>query len=302
MQKITVLLLFVALFCTACGQTSTAPQEPPHEPKTSIAEQLSSVQETEPTTEDHVLLSLEASLADGRTLTLDAVGKKLNEYHYGVREVLVYEGDTLLQSVSVREAIEAEWGEGMAEEFYDYTECWSPEESMETLDLNFDGNTDFGLFGWAPNNTIPYYYWQWDGERYQYACTLQGAEVHPEAGEVFSTYKGGWGGAIYQSDYYRPDEDGTLYLVRQERECAGFPNLDANRGCAIETWVPREGTVIRPRPAEQKEEDFVLIRREMPVYEVNSDNTVSYFTEVWETRNGQLQMVSRDEYVSGLNP
>ena len=299
MQKITVLLLFVALFCTACGQTSTAPQEPPHEPKTSIAEQLSSVQETEPTTEDHVLLSLEASLADGRTLTLDAVGKKLNEYHYGVREVLVYEGDTLLQSVSVREAIEAEWGEGMAD---DYTECWSPEASMETLDLNFDGNTDFGLFGWAPNNTIPYYYWQWDGERYQYACTLQGAEVHPETGEVFSTYKGGWGGAIYQSDYYRPDEDGTLYLVRQERECAGFPNLDANRGCAIETWVPREGTVIRPRPAEQKEEDFVLIRREMPVYEVNSDNTVSYFTEVWETRNGQLQMVSRDEYVSGLNP
>ena len=171
---------------------------------------------------------------------------------------------------------------------------------MEVLDLNLDGNADFGLFGWAVNNTIPYYYWQWDGERYQYACTLQGAEVCPETGEVFSTYKGGWGGAIYQSDYYRPDEDGTLYLVRQERECAGFPNLDANRGCAIETWVPREGTVIRP--AEQKEEDFVLIRREIPVYEVNSDNTVSHFTEVWETRNGQLQMISRDEYVSGPNP
>ena len=238
-------------------------------------------------------------MADGRILTLDAVGKELNEYHYGVREVLVYDGDTLLQTVSVREAIEAEWGAVMAD---DYTECWSPEVSIETLDLNFDGNTDFGLFGWAVNNTIPYYYWQWDGERYQYACTLQGAEVHPEAEEVFSTYKGGWGGAIYQSDYYRPDGDGTLYLIRQERECAGFPNLDANRGCAIETWVPREGTVIRPRPAEQKEEDFVLIRREIPVYEVNSDNTVSHFTEIWETRNGQLQMVSREEYVSGMNP
>ncbi|MDE7247613.1 MAG: hypothetical protein K2N43_06970, partial [Lachnospiraceae bacterium] len=162
---------------------------------------------------------------------------------------------------------------------------------------NFDGNMDFGLFGWPPNNTIPYHYWQWDGEQYQYACTLQGAEVHPETGEVSSTYKGGWGGAQYQWDYYRPDGDGTLYLVRQERHCTDFLNLDVNRGFAIETWIPREGVVIRPRPAERNEDDLVLIRREIPVYEVQADNTVSHFTELWEWKDGQIQLTSREEYV-----
>ena len=246
-----------------------------------------------PGSENRVLLSLEAPLADGRTLTLDAVGKDLNEYNCSVREVLVYDGDTLLQTVSVREVTEEVW----AEEFYGYTECWSPEAVMETLDLNFDGNTDFGLFGWIANNTIPYYYWQWNGEQYQYSCTLQGAEVHPETGEVSSEYKWGWGGAVYQRDYYRPDGDGYLYLVRQERERIDFPNWDGDRGSAIETWVPREGAVIRPGGAEQNEEDFVLIRREIPVYEINSDNTVSCFTEIWELKDGQMQMTSRDKYI-----
>ncbi len=46
---------------------------------------------------------------------------------------------------------------------------------MEAVDLNFGGNMDFGLFGWTPHNTIPYYYWTWDAdaEKYKYARTLQ---------------------------------------------------------------------------------------------------------------------------------
>lgn len=285
-----LILMFSA--CVLCGNLVSCQEAEP-----GVVEQTPPVQETELPTEDHVLLSLEAPLADGRTLTLDAVGKELNEYSCGVREVLVYDGDTLLQTVSVREVTEEVWSKGMAEEFYGYTECWSPDAVMETLDLNFDGNTDFGLFGWVANNTIPYYYWQWDGEQYQYSCTLQGAEVHPEAGEVSSEYKGGWGGAIYQRDYYRLDGDGSLYLVRQERERIDFPNWDGDRGSAIETWVPREGAVIRPGGAEQNEGDFVLIRREIPVYEINSDNTASHFTEIWELKDGRLQMTSRDPYI-----
>lgn len=243
---------------------------------------------------------LEAPLADGRTLTLEAFGKRTDEYNWGIREVRVYNGADLLQTILAREAIELEWiyGDGvLAEDFYNYTQCWSPEKTMEAIDLNFDGNTDFGLFGWVPNNTIPYYYWQWDGERYQFACTLRDAEVHPEAGEVSSEYKVGYDGVQYQRDYYRPDDGGTLYLIRQERECSDFENLDYDRGCALETWVPQEGTVIRPRPAEQNGEDkLVLIRREIPVYEVHADNTVSHFTEIWELQDGHLQMTSRDEY------
>ena len=243
-------------------------------------------------------MTLEASLADGRTLMLEAFGKQINEYSWGVREVRVYDGQDLLQTVFARESIELEWNYGdggLVESFYDYTECWSPEETMEVLDLNFDGNTDFGLLGWSPNNTIPYYYWQWDGEQYQFACTLQGTKVHPETREVSSGYKVDWDGILYQWDYYQPDDEGNLYLVRQERECYDFPNLD--RGWALETWVPQEDVVIRPRPAEQDEDKLVLIRREIPVYEVHPDNTVSHFTEIWELRDGHLQMTSRDEYV-----
>lgn len=296
MKKVTLLLFLVVLLCTACSQASTILEEPPLGSVPDITEQAQAV----PETEDHILLTLEAPLADGRTLTLEAFGKQTDEYSCGVREVRVYDGADLLQTVSAREAIELEWefGDGvLAEDFYDYTVCWSPKKTMEVLDLNFDGNTDFGLFGWVPNNTIPYYYWQWDGEQYQFACTIQGVEVHPEIGEVSSEYKVGSGGVQYQRDYYRPDGEGNLYLVRQERECSDFPNLDYDRGCAMETWVPREGAVIRPRPAEQNEDQLLLIRREIPVYEVQADNTVAHFTETWELRDGCLQMTSRDEYV-----
>lgn len=292
MRKVLSLLL-VLLLCTACAQTPAA--ESLREPKGGTAEEPEPV----PETTDHVLLTLEAPLADGRTLTLEAVGRVLDEYSCGVREVRVYDSDTLLQTVSVREVIEEVWsfGDGvLVEDFYDYTKCWKPEGSMEALDLNFDRNTDFGLFGWPANNTIPYYYWIWDtdAEQYRYAFTLQGVEVHPEAGEISSEYKDGVDGIYYRRDYYRPDETGALCLVRQEREVTGIPNLDYDRGCALETWVPREGALIRPE--EQDEADLVLIRREIPVYEVHDDNTASHFTEIWELTDGELQMTSREEF------
>lgn len=47
----------------------------------------------------------------------------------------------------------------------------------------------------------------------------------------------------------------------------------------------------------QDEDILVLVRREIPVYEVHEDNTVSHFTEIWELSDGHLQMTSRDEYI-----
>ena len=208
------------MLCTACSQTPAIPEEPPLESASDAAEQAPAF----PETEDHILLTLEAPLADGRTLLLEAVGKRVDEYNFGVREVRVYDGEELIQTVLSREAIETEWGPDMPEEFYDYTECWSPEESMEVLDLNFDGSTDFGLFGWTANNTIPYYYWIWDPEteQYQYAFTLQGAEADPETGELTSEYKSGSAGSQWITEVYRPDEDGALYLQRVERDTCDF--------------------------------------------------------------------------------
>ncbi len=292
-------LLFLLAACAApAGEDAPDPPEAPAEAETpaepSPAENVLPAGAVE--SEDHILLTLEAPLADGRTLTLEAVGRVLDEYTCGVREVRVYDGDALLQAVPACDAVEAEWGSA-ADAAGEYTSCWSPEKTMEALDLNFDGNTDFGLFGWMPNNTIPYYYWTWDAEAgaYKYACTLQGAEVRPETGEVVSEYKSGEAGSQYIHDYYRPDETGALYLVRHEVSIfsSDAPNHDAGRSIQ-ETWLPREDAVIRP--VIWYDGDLILVCRKVPVFEINSDNTRSHFTEIWELKDGELQMIGREEF------
>ena len=317
MRRMLLLTLFLLLL-SACAvpaeeTESSAPplQEAPEEPAPAEASPEEEVPVEEVPSEDHVLLALDAPLADGRTLRLEAVGKRLDEYSAGVREVRVYDGDALIQTILSREVIEAEWDEGMTEAFYNYTECWSPEESMEVLDLNFDGSADFGLFGWICNNTIPYYYWIWDAEteQYQYAFTLQGAEARPEAQEATAEYKSGSAGSQWITEVYKPDKNGDLYLVRVERDTCDFepepPSyLDFDRGWAHEIWLPpQEAEPIRPDEGRGiLEEEFVLIYREVPVYEADETNpgsgegTVSHFTEIWELKDGELQLTSREEY------
>ena len=293
MQNVISLLL-ILLLCTACAQTPAVPEESPQEPEAGTAAEP----ETGP--EDFVLLTLEAPLSDGRTLTLEAVGKVEDEYTAGVREVRVYDGNQLLQTVSVREAIEEEWdfGDGvLAEEFFDYTNCWKPEGSMEVLDLNFDGNTDFGLFGWPANNTIPYYYWIWDAEaeQYRYVFTLQAVDVHPEEGEISSQYNSGGAGSKWVTEFYRPNENHQLYLDRVE--ISNWEESDDNDRAAHEIWLPPEGSApIRPGdPSLNIETDLILVRRERPTTEV-SNGTASHYTEIWELQDGAFQMTGREEF------
>ena len=307
-------LLLILLLCVGCGQalpeSGTPAEAPPEEPVQAAPAEEPEKEPSEEaeTPEDGVLLTLEAPLADGRTLTLEAVGKVEDEYTAGVREVRVYDGDALLQTASVREAIEKAWdfGDGiLAEDFYNYTKCWKPEGSMEVLDLNFDGNTDFGLFGWPANNTIPYYCWLWDSDtdQYQYAFVLQEPKVHPETGELTGEYKSGTAGSQWIKEVYKPGGDGRLSLDRVERDTCDFEpappsQLDFDRGWAEETWIPPEGREpISPGDDLWSiEEDLILIRRKVPVFEVNKDNTVSHFTELWERRDGELQMTEREEF------
>lgn len=254
-------------------------------------------------TEDHVLLTLDAPLADGRTLTLEAVGKQVDEYQTGVREVRVYNGNELIQTVRTREAIESFWGDSDGGIVSEYTTCWTPEGSMTALDLNFDGNTDFGLFGWPANNTIPYYYWIWDreAEQYRYAFVLQEAEANPETMELTAEYKSGSAGSQWIVEFYKPDENGELYLVRVERDTCDFEpdsgQLDYDRGWAEETWVPPEGRELIP-PGDGHwsiESDLILTRRKVPILETHG-GTAAHFTEIWERIGGEFQMTSREEF------
>lgn len=297
MRRAVSLLLLLSLL-SACAAPAEADPEPPEAPPQEVpTEDIEPFFDDTGETEDHVLLTLEAPLADGRTLTLEAFGAVFEEHVCGVREVRVYDGEDLIQTVSAYEAIELVWGSAADDLVGPYTTCWSPEDCMETLDLNFDGDTDFGLFGWAPNNTIPYYYWIWDAqlERYQYAFTLQGVEAHPEEGEISSEYKFGGAGSQYVWDYYRPDKDGVLYMVRHVIRT--YPETASGRDTerpVWETWEPREGVTIRI-PYWHKD-DLILVRREVPIREDNADGTVSRFTEIWELKDGELQMTGREGF------
>jgi len=296
MRHIAALLLFFLL--TSCAA-------PAGEDVPDPAENTLPAEAAEP--EDHVLLTLEAPLVDGRTLVLEAVGKVLDRYACGVRQVRVYDGDALIQTVLTREAIEDFWdGKDLlpGEEPSSYTSCWEPEGSMEVLDLNFDGNTDFDLFGWTANNTIPYYYWMWDKAAEQYRCafTLQGAAAHPETKELTSEYKSGSAGSQWIVEYYRPDRNGELYLDRVERDTCDFqPESgcpDYDRSWTHEVWTPPE-TIAPIRSGNDRwsvERDLVPIRREVPLYEINADNTVTCYTEIWELKDGKFQMASREEF------
>ena len=165
---------------------------------------------------------------------------------------------------------------------------------MEVLDLNFDGNTDFGLFGWPANNTIPYYDWMWDPEagRYQYAFTLQGVSADSEKQELESTFR--LSAVEYETDYYRPDETGALYLARTEVSNWEVSGLDDR--AARETWVPAPDQRLRPGAPDWSYHDLTLVRRELPVREFHDGGTISNYTEIWELMDGELQMTSREEF------
>lgn len=238
-------------------------------------------------TEDHVFQTWEAPLADGRILGLEAVGRQLDEYFFGVREVRVYDGDTLLQTVL---ASEGYWHE-------DYTETWEEETAVQILDLNFDGNMDFGLFGWVTNNMIPFYYWTWDaGEGcYRYAGTLQGAELLPETEEVMCSVRLGGAGAYWEYSYYHPNADGELLLVRVvEGDYSEYDPMERghNGGYAIEeTWVPREGVEIFAADDDISEDALVLLRRVITFEKIHEDR-FSYYKEIWELKDGELQRLN----------
>lgn len=236
-----------------------------------------------------VLLTKEATLADGRSLTLEAVGKELDEYSWGVREVRVYDEGMLIQTVLAADA-------GEDDPYDTYTSCWTAEDTMEVLDLNFDGNADFGLFGWVPNNTIPYHYWTWDEDagQYAYACTLQGVELHPETGEVSAEYKSGGAGAAYTSDYFSPNEDGKLCMVR--REISDWTQSKDSERPALEIQIPREDVEIPAKTVYASEVDLMTVRREIPTAEIHADGSVSYYTEIWEFGDGGLQLTGKEEY------
>ncbi|MGF7145617.1 hypothetical protein HNQ56_004060 [Anaerotaenia torta] len=170
------------------------------------------------------VLSYPISVEDDRALTLNLHGRKLREEVnlYGIGKIEVFDGSNLIQTISIQEAISAEWNEqGVdGDSFGGYTEAFTPDGSLTTVDMNFDSSQDIGLMSWITNNNLPYYYWLWNEEQEQfvYSFCLTGAELDEENHQLLSKSRDG---AQYLTEYYQYDESGSLQAVKRVVETYG---------------------------------------------------------------------------------
>lgn len=166
-------------------------------------------------TEDTVIHTLNLPLP-GKECRIDVIGKEQEETrNWGAGELRIYTEEELLQTILVQEAIEADGVDGIDK---GYTECPYPNLTAALRDVNFDGYPDIEVWGWCPNNSIPYYYWCWNPgtEQFEYAFTLQLTDVDEERKHLISYQK--VGGGVYYTERYRVTKDNELELAERMTE------------------------------------------------------------------------------------
>ena len=166
--------------------------------------------------EDTVIHTLNLPLL-GTECRIDVIGKQREDMDYwGVRELKVYAGEELIQSILMQEAIDVDGIDGSIDK--GYTECPYPNLTAALRDVNFDGYPDIEVWGWSPNNSIPYYYWCWNPktEQFEYAFTLQLTDVDEERRHLISYQK--VGGGVYYTERYRVTKDNKLELAERMTE------------------------------------------------------------------------------------
>lgn len=218
-----ILLTINILGLSACGQRPPV-MDPSQREGKGTEEILQEEKEQEAGTDsssaqnhsDEVLKTLEMPLEDGKVLTLSVLGKSREDVEmYGVREICVYDGEHLLQSILIQEAIQIDGVDGIDE---GYSQCSTADGSAALKDVNFDGYLDLEVCGWVPNNSIPYYYWIWnhDIQQFEYGFCLQLSEIDTVNQQLIAWYKVENG--LYHTDYYRVNGKNQLELVNREIE------------------------------------------------------------------------------------
>lgn len=169
--------------------------------------------------EQEYTYTAEITVDNGRKLQFVLYGTK-SEYFYLIHKIEVFDGEKLIQSGLVKEAVTAEWEEnGSGEEENYYTESYSKDGGLSVADMNFDGAGDIALQGWVTTGAnIPCYYWLWDEEAQQftYAFCICNAEIDEAQKQIISHMRDS--ASCYSTDYYAYDEDGKLQRIRYEYE------------------------------------------------------------------------------------
>lgn len=179
------------------------------------------------------------NVGEDRELGLVVYGSALENTSdmYGISKIEVTEDDALIQTISVSEAVDSEWGVEFAS---DTTEALTMDGGLVIDDINFDGAEDIGLMGWITTGAnIPHYYWTWnDADNcFNYAFCMCNVVVDDENRQLVSGIR--VNAAEYDTKYYIYDDNGGLVLVKQVIE-----NYADEDGHVIETWVLMDGEMV----------------------------------------------------------
>ena len=239
MKRLLPLLLSLTLLCAGCGapaapsgSASSAPAEdsgPAQSPDVSGEAAISSgTPDTSVSpAEDSGLIETytldKAFTAVGRELTLrlhGTIDRSDGFDRCGVCKMEVLEGDAVLQTLSVKDAIDAACAAAGMENYgdEDRTDYFTIDSGLALEDLNFDGYPDLRLIWQMGTVNASYLCWLWypAGSQFSYAFELVGYDliVDAQSRQIITEARDGWG--VYYTDYYQYDNGaGKLLHTRQ---------------------------------------------------------------------------------------
>ncbi len=224
----TILLL---LLPSGCGvESPVSPSEPPPTATATPAATPPSGDTSDNetplpagTTQDYTL-ERTLTVEEDRTLTLRLHGRATasgyDTWEYGIGSIDVLEGERLLQTLSVREAVDtAIQADSLSSDFWpsDYTSNFEADGFLATKDVNFDGFDDISVQWYLGNVNEVRLFWLWNAEteRFAYAFSLTGYDftVDEEAKQLVT--EGRYGIGQYDTDFYSYDQGGALRRVKQ---------------------------------------------------------------------------------------
>ena len=222
--KAVAAMLLVLFFCTACGRTTAADSAVQALFQKAVGVSFAEndfaavwQEKVDAYTAKEYTCTAEITVDNGRELQLVLNGTK-DEYFYLIYKIEVFDGEELIQSGLVKEAVMAEW-EWEEENFY--ADSISNDGGLRVADMNFDGAGDIAIQGWVANANVPCYYWLWDEEagQFTYAFCICNAEIDEAQKQIISHMRDS--AVCHSTYYYAYDEDGKLQNIGYELEDYG---------------------------------------------------------------------------------
>ncbi|MDY3282824.1 M15 family metallopeptidase [Dysosmobacter sp.] len=230
MKRLLPLLLSLTLLCAGCGAPAPSggsPSAPPAESSGPAPESSGEAAvpgqtpETDHLPETDPLPEADSDPAESYTLdkAFTTGGRELTARLHGtidrtdgcercgVYKIEVLEGETVLQTLLVKDAIDAACAAAGTENYgdEDRTNYFTIDSGLALEDLNFDGCPDLRLIQALGTVNASWLCWLWEPEnsRFSYAFELVGFELtaDPETRQIITQARDGWG--LYYTDCYQ---------------------------------------------------------------------------------------------------